>query len=129
MDLFSFEGARRIGSENVLMKVSALVDWSRIEQVLGTATRIAGIPELVKDGTSGFVVPPSDAEALACRLADLLDDPASAVAMGAAGRAKVAAEYDIAKESAWLGEILAGRVGERLRPEDGGENRGEAGDS
>jgi len=40
MDLFSFEGRRRIGSENVLLKVGALVDWARIGAVLkGTGLR------------------------------------------------------------------------------------------
>ncbi len=84
-------------------------------------TRIAGIPELVEDGVSGFVVPPGDAATLASRLATLIDDPERAAAMGAAGRAKVVAEYDSARESVWLGEILAGRAGDGLRPETGDE--------
>lgn len=79
-------------------------------------TRIAGIPELVEDGVSGLVVPPGDAAGLAGALATLLADPALRDRMGAAGRAHVVAEHDIAKEAAWLGEILAGRAGARLRP-------------
>jgi hypothetical protein len=43
MDLFSFEGARRIGPENVLMKVSALVDWDRIAVVLDRAKLRSGL--------------------------------------------------------------------------------------
>ena len=43
MDLFSFEGARRVGSENVLMKVSALVDWRRIGAVLDRAKLRSGL--------------------------------------------------------------------------------------
>ena len=34
MDLFLQEGARRLGTDNVLLKVAALVDWRRIESVL-----------------------------------------------------------------------------------------------
>ena len=29
MDFFSYEGAKRIGSENILVKVDQLIDWSR----------------------------------------------------------------------------------------------------
>ena len=34
MDLFMQEGLRRLGAENVLLKVAALIDWGRIEAVL-----------------------------------------------------------------------------------------------
>ena len=53
------------------------------------ATRIAGIPELVLGGESGFLVPPADAESLAARVADLLDDSNLRNRFAAAGRAKV----------------------------------------
>ena len=43
MDLFSFEGARRVGPENVLLKVSALVDWGRIGAVLERAKLRSGL--------------------------------------------------------------------------------------
>ena len=43
MDLFSFEGARRIGPENVLVKVSAPVDWGRIGAVLDPAKLRSGL--------------------------------------------------------------------------------------
>jgi glycosyltransferase involved in cell wall biosynthesis len=36
------------------------------------ATRVGGVAELVEDGSSGFVVPPGDVEALALRIQDLL---------------------------------------------------------
>jgi len=34
LDLFLQEGARRLGPDNALLKVAALVDWSRIEAIL-----------------------------------------------------------------------------------------------
>jgi len=43
MDLSSFEGARRIGPENVLLKVSALVDWGRIGAILERAQLRSGL--------------------------------------------------------------------------------------
>lgn len=48
-----------------------------------------GIPELVEDGVSGYLVAERDPAALADRLADLIADPDRWAAMGAAGRAAV----------------------------------------
>jgi glycosyltransferase involved in cell wall biosynthesis len=81
-------------------------------------TRIAGIPELVEDGVSGRIVAPGDVAGLTDAIAGLLADPDRRTAMGIAGRAHVAAEHDVTAEAAWLGEILAGQAGGRLRPGD-----------
>lgn len=69
-------------------------------------TRIAGIPELVEDGVSGFVVPPGEPAVLAKRIEALVRDPELRQRMGEAGRAKVVAEFDIQKESAHLLDLL-----------------------
>jgi starch synthase len=59
------------------------------------ASRVGGIPEIVVDGETGFLVDydPDETEAfttnLAARIAELLDRPASALAMGTAGRGRV----------------------------------------
>ena len=71
-------------------------------------TRIAGIPELVEDGESGFIVAPGDAESLADRLDRLLADPALRAAMGTAGRARVEEAFTIAGEARWLAALLHG---------------------
>jgi colanic acid/amylovoran biosynthesis glycosyltransferase len=71
------------------------------------ATRIAGIPELVDDGVSGYVVPPGDGPALVAAIDALLGDPELRTRFGAAGRATVEREYDIGTEGTWLGEILS----------------------
>ena len=84
-----------------------------------TATRIAGIPELVADGVSGHVVPPGDVAGFARALNDLLDDPETRTRMGAAGRAHIEAEYDIAREAAWLETLLRDTApAGALRPEE-----------
>jgi glycosyltransferase involved in cell wall biosynthesis len=57
------------------------------------ATAVGGTPELVADGATGFLVPPRSPAALADRILALLRDPARAHAMGAAGRARAAAEF------------------------------------
>lgn len=54
------------------------------------STRIAGIPEMVVDGQTGYLVPERDPMALADRIGRLLDDPAGARTMGQAGRARCA---------------------------------------
>ena len=66
------------------------------------ATRIAGIPELVEDGVSGVIVPPGDGDALADAVCAVLSDPDRAARMGAQGRARVQAEFDIRTEAAAL---------------------------
>jgi len=50
------------------------------------ATGLAGVPELVIDGETGFTVAPGDADALAERLEQLLGDPALRARMGTAAR-------------------------------------------
>jgi glycosyltransferase involved in cell wall biosynthesis len=52
-------------------------------------TRIEAVPEIVRDGETGLLVPPGDPVALAIALERLLDDPGLARAMGARGRARV----------------------------------------
>jgi colanic acid/amylovoran biosynthesis glycosyltransferase len=59
------------------------------------STRHSGIPELVEENVSGFLVPERDSEALADRLAYLIDHPERWPAMGRAGRARVEAEFNI----------------------------------
>jgi glycosyltransferase involved in cell wall biosynthesis len=60
------------------------------------ATRVGGITEIVRDGTTGYLVAPDDAAALADRIELLLGDPARRRRMGAEGRAVVEDEYNAA---------------------------------
>lgn len=69
------------------------------------ATTHGGIPELVKDGISGFLVPERDAEAIAKKLIDLIEHPAIWSSMGRAGRAYVESHYDMNKLNDELVEI------------------------
>jgi len=57
------------------------------------ASKVGGIPELVTDGVTGFLVPPSDPPALTHALLDLIDHPERAGAFGQAGRARIEREY------------------------------------
>jgi L-malate glycosyltransferase len=57
------------------------------------ATRCGGPEEIVEDGKTGFLVPVGDIAAMAERMAWLLDHPAQAASMGAAGQALVADRF------------------------------------
>jgi colanic acid/amylovoran biosynthesis glycosyltransferase len=70
------------------------------------ATRHAGIPELVEDGVSGWLVPERDAAALAAALERLAREPGSWAAMGRAGRDRIEREYDIDRLNDRLVELL-----------------------
>lgn len=76
------------------------------------ATRITGIPELIRDGHEGLLVTPSDAEELAAALAALIDDPALRLRLGRAGRRRVLDDYNLAANVERLAEIFRTRLGE-----------------
>lgn len=67
-------------------------------------SRIGGIPEAIDDGQTGFLVPEQNPAALAARLRSLLDDAALRRRFGAAARLKVAAQFDLARQTAKLEE-------------------------
>jgi glycosyltransferase involved in cell wall biosynthesis len=68
------------------------------------ATDVGGNAEAVKDGVSGFIVPPEDSAALAEAICRLLDDPSQACQMGVAGKMLVAEKFTT---SAMMGRIRA----------------------
>jgi glycosyltransferase involved in cell wall biosynthesis len=57
------------------------------------ATRVGGIPEIVRDGVEGLLVPPGDAPALAAALARTANDRPSTRAMGSRARARVCERF------------------------------------
>jgi glycosyltransferase involved in cell wall biosynthesis len=56
---------------------------------------VGGVVELVVDGDTGFVVPPADPAAFSAALVRLLADPGLRLRMGAAGRARAEALFDL----------------------------------
>ena len=59
------------------------------------STRHAGIPEIVEENVSGFLVPEGNVQDLAEKLSLLSESPSRRQSMGAAGRAFVVANHDI----------------------------------
>jgi glycosyltransferase involved in cell wall biosynthesis len=73
-------------------------------------TRIAGIPELIRDGLDGLLVPPSDLDALVTALARLMDDAKLREQIGKSGRARVVEHFDLRRSVERLARIFAERV-------------------
>ena len=70
------------------------------------ATEITGVPELVEDGVSGYLVTPGRPDLIADRLARFTS-PALRRRFGAAGRAKVEESFDITKIGSQLTDVFA----------------------
>jgi glycosyltransferase involved in cell wall biosynthesis len=71
------------------------------------ATRIAGIPELVEDGVSGWLVPAGDEDALEQALRSALATPPECLLqMGRAGRAAVRERHDAMREAQKLAALF-----------------------
>lgn len=61
------------------------------------ATRVGGVPDVVRDGEDGFLFEPGDVEGAAARLALLASDAALRETLGAAGRSRVLERYSVAR--------------------------------
>lgn len=90
----------RDGLPNVLMEAQS-------QGLACIATAVAGVPELIVDGVTGLLVPPSDPPRLAAAIESLLRDPARRAALGAAGEERVRARFDAERGF----EALAARFG------------------
>lgn len=62
----------------------------------------SGIPELIQDGKSGYLVPERDVDALAERIISLIENQSRRVKFSEHGRMKIENEYDLQKNHAWL---------------------------
>ncbi|MCB9897818.1 MAG: glycosyltransferase [Planctomycetes bacterium] len=77
------------------------------------APRLAGIPELVRDGIDGLLFTPSDELGLAAALEQLLDDADARRRLGVSGRRRVAEGFDLATTTGLMAGVLARRLGSR----------------
>lgn len=71
------------------------------------ASAVSGIPEVVLDGTTGWLVKLENAEALASALKEVIEDPEEAVRRGREGRARLSSEFS----SERVAEVWSRRVG------------------
>jgi glycosyltransferase involved in cell wall biosynthesis len=96
--------------EGVFAAADLVCQFSRWEEVFGwmiaeamahgkpvVATRVGGIPELIEEGLSGYLVSRGDTAAMSERILRLLGDPELRQRLGANGRDTVAARFDLRK--------------------------------
>jgi glycosyltransferase involved in cell wall biosynthesis len=77
---------------------------------LGTpciSTDVTGIPEVLRDGKTGRLVPQHDPEALAAALERMLADPVERVGLARRARALIESEFDVRRNAARLREMFA----------------------
>jgi glycosyltransferase involved in cell wall biosynthesis len=95
----------REGLPYVLLEALALA-----RPVVGT--QVGGIPEVVRHGETGLLVPPEDSEGLAEAIIQLLRNPEEAAGLGERGRELVSREFNVEamvrKIAAVYAEVLSG---------------------
>jgi len=98
----------REGLPYILLEALALA-----RPVVGT--RVGGIPEVIKHGETGFLVPSKDSEGLAEAIIQLLGNPEEAARLGERGRELVLREFNVEttvqKIAAVYTEVLSGVSG------------------
>ena len=96
----------RDGIPNVLLEAMATA-------LPVVTTPVSGIPEVVRDGENGLLVPPADAAALAAAIERLAGSAALRERLGAAARRAVIAQFGEARNLAQLVELLQAWTGAR----------------
>lgn len=94
-------------SEGVFAAAAVVCQMSRWEEVFGQViaeamaswkpvigTRVGGIPELIDDGETGFLVERGDIPSMAGKILQLLSDPVLRASMGSKGRQAAEAKFD-----------------------------------
>ena len=114
-----FEGARNhedtrqlLGNADIFALASfaegvpvALMEAMSME-IPCVSTRVAGIPELIRDGIDGLLVPASSADALALAILQLMEDPPLRRSLGASGRKRVSELYNLSQNALSLAHLF-----------------------
>lgn len=77
------------------------------------ATALSGVPELVRDGVTGLLVPPRDPEALAEAVLAVSRHPLAAADRAAAGRQLVQEEFSLSRSAGQLDALIEGYGAQR----------------
>jgi glycosyltransferase involved in cell wall biosynthesis len=101
-DLFALASFAE-GIPVVLMEAMAM-------EIPCVATWITGIPELIRHGIDGWLVPPADEEQLADAIAKLMDNPELRGKLGRSARVRVQEKYDLQRNIERLAEIYRRRL-------------------
>jgi glycosyltransferase involved in cell wall biosynthesis len=123
-DRVTWHGAVETGALPALYAGADLMVWPAVNEAYGMALLEAqasglpvvagaehGVPDIVRDGRTGWLAPPRDAAGFAARLRQALGDPAARRAAGQAARQIVVAEHGVAQAAALLDAVI-----QSLRP-------------
>lgn len=91
----------RDGIPNVLIEAMAM-------QLPAVSTDHSGIPELIENGVSGLLVPPTEVAPLIEALKTLLDDPQLCEQLAKQGRQKVLEDFELQHNTSRLRTLFAG---------------------
>jgi glycosyltransferase involved in cell wall biosynthesis len=69
------------------------------------ATSVGGVPELVEDGVTGLLVPPSDPARMADAIAWMIDHPEERRRMGEAARSRMERSFSTERMAARTAEL------------------------
>lgn len=111
-----FGAARVVAAPYLFANASGVVHLAQTFGRPVVASSVGDLPEAVRDGETGLLVPPGDATALAGALERLLRDPALAARLGAAGAARLAAEGSWAEVAARVEAVIEDCVAGRTDP-------------
>jgi colanic acid/amylovoran biosynthesis glycosyltransferase len=92
------EGVPVVLMEAMAMEMPCVAPW------------ITGIPELIRHGIDGWLVPPADEEQLTEAIAKLMDDPELRRKLGRSARIRVQEKYDLNRNTGRLAEIYRRRL-------------------
>jgi len=71
------------------------------------ASNVGGVPEVVEEDVSGYLVPPGSPEPLTRAILRMLDDPAKMKSMGAAGYERVKRDFTFESQTQKLESIYS----------------------
>lgn len=91
------------------------------------STQVSGVPEMVRHGQTGWLVPPDDAAALSDAIAALAKDPEVRARLGQNARALIEAEFSIQRNASRLVALFQD-ICQLEDPNDQGEDRACMGD-
>jgi glycosyltransferase involved in cell wall biosynthesis len=127
------EVARLLSNAQAYVQPSVVTDRGKMEgipvalmealacQLPVVATQLSGVPELVRPGKTGYLVPPGDAGALAEALAGIYANPGEATMLAKAGRELVRKEFELqmnVERLAWLFAQVVEPQAHKMHPQD-----------
>jgi glycosyltransferase involved in cell wall biosynthesis len=97
-----FVGPSRVASTGDTEGLGMVLLEAAARRLPVITARVGGTPEAVADGATGYVVDPDDPEAIAVRLRQIFGHSQFATQLGAAGRKRVVAHFDVSKQTPLL---------------------------